>query len=186
VWRGYQEEGAFERTRREHAAIHRALIAHDPEAAATLLELTAEHLDRGLHEVRELASGIHPAQLAAGGLGPAVTSLQKHVPLPVEVVDELHDRLPNEVETALYFSCAEAIANAVKHSEATAIKVRLGYNGGRAFLEVVDDGKGGASLEHGSGLRGLSDRVAVLSGTVDVASPPGNGTRLLVEIPANG
>jgi PAS domain S-box-containing protein len=162
------------------------MIDDDPQTAATMLELTAEHLDRGLHEVRELASGIHPAQLAAGGLGPAVTALQKNVPLPVDVVDELHDRLPSEVETALYFSCAEAIANAVKHSEATAIRVRLGHNDGRAFIEVVDDGKGGASLEQGSGLRGLTDRVAVLSGTVAVESPPGNGTRLLVEIPASG
>jgi signal transduction histidine kinase len=163
-----------------------SLITDDPQTAATLLELTAEHLDRGLEEVRELASGIHPAQLAAGGLGPAITSLQKNVPLPVDLVDELHDRLPTDIETALYFSCAEAIANAVKHSEATAIRVRLGRNAGRAFIEVVDDGKGGASVERGSGLRGLSDRVAVLSGTVAIESPPGNGTRLVVEVPADG
>ena len=162
------------------------MIAEDPEGVATLLELTQEHLERGLREMRELANGIHPAQLEAGGLSAAVSTLQKRVPLPVDVVDELGDRLPRDIEAALYFSCAEAIANAVKHAGASAIWVRLGRHDGRAFVEVVDDGKGGAALDGGSGLRGLSDRVAALAGSVAVESPPGDGTRLVVEIPTGG
>jgi len=162
------------------------LMEADPAAAAELLEATSEHLERGLKEMRELANGIHPAQLEAGGLVTAVTTLQKRVPLPVDVVDDLGERLPHDVETALYFSCAEAIANAVKHAGASAIWVHLGRRDEAAFVEVVDDGKGGAALDGGSGLRGLSDRVAALAGTIAVDSPPGEGTRLVVEIPAGG
>ena len=162
------------------------LIDQDPLGAVTLLEMTEEHLERGLNEMRELANGIHPAHLEAGGLSAAVSTLQKRVPLPVDVVDNLGRRLPRDVEAALYFSCAEAIANAVKHAGASAIWVRIGSHDGRAFVEVVDDGKGGAALDGGSGLRGLSDRVAALAGTIAVESPPGDGTRLVVEIPVGG
>ena len=54
---------------------------------------------------------------------------------------------------------------------------------GRLVVEVVDDGVGGAEAGRGSGLRGLGDRVGALTGTLEVASPPGQGTRVRAEIP---
>jgi signal transduction histidine kinase len=162
------------------------LVADDPAAAAELLAATQEHLDTGLSDLRDLAHGIHPAQLAAVGVGAAIGTLQGRAPIPITLVDELAERLPSDVEAALYFSCAEAIANAVKHSGAETIFVHLSRIDGSAYADVVDDGTGGASLDGGSGLRGLSDRVAALSGTVSVDSPPGVGTRLSVRIPLSG
>jgi signal transduction histidine kinase len=89
---------------------------------------------------------------------------------------------------ALYFSAAEAITNAAKHARASEIRVHVGRENRRVFVEVVDDGVGGASFEHGSGLRGLRDRVETVSGTVEVTSRPGAGTRVVARVPvqANG
>jgi signal transduction histidine kinase len=159
------------------------VMASDPAAAAQLLEATEEHLDTGLAELRDLAHGIHPARLAEAGVGAALGTLQRRVPLPVTLVDEMTERHPPDVEAALYFSCAEAINNAVKHSDAETIFVRLGRDDGSILAEVVDDGAGGASLDGGSGLRGLCDRVAALAGTVTVDSQHGVGTRITVRIP---
>ena len=103
--------------------------------------------------------------------------------MPVTVVDELDDRLASDVEAALYFSAAEAVTNAAKHARASEISVHLGRENGCVFVEVTDDGVGGASFDDGSGLRGLSDRLSSVSGTVDLASGAGAGTRLVARIP---
>jgi PAS domain S-box-containing protein len=86
-------------------------------------------------------------------------------------------------EAALYFSASEAITNAAKHARASEICVHLGRENGCVFVEVTDDGVGGASFDQGSGLRGLSDRLSTVSGTVDLASRAGVGTRLVARIP---
>jgi PAS domain S-box-containing protein len=158
-------------------------VAVDPEAAAALLQTTQEHLERGLNDLRDLARGIHPSLLADHGVAAAVGALVARVPLAVTVVDGLDDRLAPAVEAALYFSAAEAITNAAKHARATTISVHLGRENGCVFAEVVDDGVGGAAFENGSGLRGLADRLATVSGTVDLASRAGAGTRLVARIP---
>ena len=101
----------------------------------------------------------------------------------MRVIDELGQRLPTDIEAALYFSAAEAVTNAAKHANATDVRVRIGRRNGAAFVQVLDDGVGGASLEQGSGLRGLCDRLATLGGTVVVASPPGSGTTIVAEVP---
>jgi signal transduction histidine kinase len=103
--------------------------------------------------------------------------------VPVNVVDGLGHRLSADVEAALYFSAAEAVTNAAKHARPTQIEVHLGRQNGSAFVKVQDDGVGGASVDGGTGLRGLSDRLATLGGTMLIASPPGAGTTLLAEIP---
>jgi PAS domain S-box-containing protein len=153
------------------------------DAAAALLRTTHDHLQHGLNDLRDLAHGIHPSLLAAHGVGAAVGALVARAPVPVTVVDDLPDRLATDVEAALYFSAAEAITNAAKHARASEICVHLGSATGHVFVEVVDDGVGGASFEHGGGLRGLTDRLATVSGSVEVASHPGTGTRLLAQIP---
>ena len=92
-------------------------------------------------------------------------------------------RLPTEIEAAAYFVACEAIANAVKHARATQIRVCAERRNGSLVIEVEDDGIGGASLNGGSGLRGLVDRVEAHGGTLRVESEPGQGTRVIGELP---
>src|SRR3954464_5330983 len=158
-------------------------VAGAPARAAELLEAADGHLARSLQDLRDLAHGIHPSLLAAHGLAAALGEVAARTPLPLHVVDELGQRLPTDIEAALYFSAAEAVTNAAKHADPTEVRVHIGRRNGAAFVRVLDDGIGGASLERGSGLRGLCDRLATLGGTVAVASPPGSGTTIVAEVP---
>jgi PAS domain S-box-containing protein len=158
-------------------------LADDPNGAGELLQATQDHLERGLQDLRDLAHGIHPSLLAAHGLAAALGEVAPRAPVPVTVVDDLRQRLPGDVEAALYFSAAEAVTNAAKHAEPTEVLVHLGRHNGSAYVEVRDDGVGGASPDQGSGLRGLSDRLATLGGAIRIASPAGAGTSLVAEVP---
>jgi signal transduction histidine kinase len=153
-----------------------------PELAA-LLDESSTDLQESLDELRELARGIHPAVLTDRGLGPALRSLADRAPLPVELAGDPPDDLPPPVATAIYFVVAEALTNVAKYASANEAIVRVERAGECVIVEVADDGIGGAQLDRGSGLRGLSDRVAALEGRLELDSPPGRGTRLRVEIP---
>ena len=85
-----------------------------------------------------------------------------------------------------YFVCAEALTNIAKHAAAARVTVAVTASDGRLRVEIADDGVGGADPAHGSGLRGLADRVETLGGTLRVESTPGHGTRLAAEIPLGG
>jgi PAS domain S-box-containing protein len=158
-------------------------MPRDPERAAELLKAADGHLEQSLKDLRDLAHGIHPSLLAAHGLAAALGEVAARTPVPVYVVDDLGQRLPTDVEAALYFSAAEAVTNAAKHANPSEVRVHIGRRNGVAFVQILDDGIGGASLERGSGLRGLCDRLATLGGRVAVASPPGAGTALVAEVP---
>jgi signal transduction histidine kinase len=121
--------------------------------------------------------------LTEEGLAGALESLAARTPLPVEITAAPEDRLPGEIEAAAYFVVCEAIANAVKHAQATEIRVSAERRNGRLVIEVEDDGIGGARENGGSGLRGLVDRVEAHGGTLRVESPPGGGTRVIGELP---
>ena len=108
-----------------------ALVAPDDLLAAEL-ERVATGLNSSLDELRELASGIHPPILAAGGLGPAVRMLGRRSGIPVEVDVRTDDRLPEPVEVGAYYVVSEALTNAVKHSEATSVTVEIEADGQRA------------------------------------------------------
>ena len=95
---------------------------------------------------------------------------------------QLDDRLPPQVETAAYFVASEALANAAKHAQASAVTVRAQRRDDSFRLEVADDGVGGADIR-GAGLRGLVDRIAAVEGTFALTEPPGGGTRIEVTIP---
>ena len=155
----------------------------DPEAAHELLSRANAELAVALEELRELARGIHPAVLTERGLGPALASLADRTPLPVELERLPDSRLPGQVEAAAYYVVSEALANVAKYADATAVSVRVAHQNGRAVVEVVDDGVGGADPEQGSGLRGLTDRVEALGGRLAVTSPAGEGTTIRAEIP---
>jgi signal transduction histidine kinase len=150
---------------------------------AELLDQAQVELRTSLSELRELARGIHPAVLSERGLEPALQSLVSRAPVPVTVVTDGDERLPQPVENAAYFVVSEALANVAKYANATHAKVTVQRSNGHVTVEVADDGVGGADAANGSGLRGLSDRVAALDGTLSLDSPEGRGTRLRAEIP---
>src|SRR5215210_2075652 len=157
-------------------------VKTDPAGAEQLLETSREELGQALEELRELARGIHPAVLTDRGLEAALESLAARSTVPIDVTGPSAE-LPAQVEAAAYYVVSEALANVTKYAEASAVEVKVQRMNGIAVVEVADDGVGGADPLRGSGLRGLADRVASLSGTLDVQSPPGAGTRVRAEIP---
>jgi signal transduction histidine kinase len=148
-----------------------------------LLGAAVDSLQVAVDELRELARGVHPAILTEEGLGGALESLATRTPIPVTLVSVPEERLAPEIEAAAYFVVCEAIANAVKHSQATGVRVSAQRTNGRLVVAVEDDGVGGANEAAGSGLRGLVDRVEAHGGTLSVESPPGKGTCVIGELP---
>jgi signal transduction histidine kinase len=160
----------------------RARLAHEPEVAETVQEL-ADKLAAALAELRELARGIHPAVLSDHGLAPAIHVLVERSPIAVECDVDFEGRLPPPVEAAAYFVVAEGLTNVVKYANATKATVSVRRRPGAVEVVVTDDGVGGARIDAGSGLRGLSDRLAALEGELTLTSPLGEGTRLEARIP---
>jgi PAS domain S-box-containing protein len=161
----------------------RSRVEKDPSQAADFLERFGDELMEASAELRELARGIHPAVLTERGLAPAIAALAARAPVPVEVVDVPAERLPGSAETTAYFTVAEALTNVAKYAEATYATVRVACEDGDLVVEVRDDGIGGADPDGGSGLSGLSDRVAACEGTLSVESPPGEGTLVRAVLP---
>jgi signal transduction histidine kinase len=149
------------------------------------LSQLAEGLGTALDELREISHGIHPAILSEAGLGPALEALARRSAVPVELDLNLGPRLGEHVEAAGYYIASEALANVAKHAQASVIDMRADSCDGALILSIRDDGVGGAGPSRGSGLIGLTDRVAALGGTISVLSPPGRGTTLHVQLPAD-
>jgi signal transduction histidine kinase len=163
-------------------AQHALGTAANPDVSRTLDDAVAE-ITVAIDELRQLAGGLRPAQLDAG-LGPALRDLARRAPLPVQVeVDAASDRFPTDIETAAYFCACEGLTNAVKHAHATRIQLTARRNHDRLVVTVIDDGIGGAANRNGSGLTGLSDRVAAHGGTLTIDSDNGRGTTLVAEFP---
>jgi signal transduction histidine kinase len=174
-------EGAERRLAEVAALLEESNDGADADYLATLAE-TREELARAQAELREFARGIHPAVLTDGGLGPALADLVARAPVPVELVVAA-GRFPAPVEAVAYFVCSEALANIGKYAEASRAAIEVAARNGGLWVSVTDDGRGGASLEAGSGLRGLADRVEALGGSLHLDSPVGAGTALSAELP---
>jgi len=157
-------------------------LAGDPETRALVAEAKRE-AKGSLQELRDLAHGIHPAALSTHGLAAALQSLASTAPVPVGLEVELVERLPPGAEAAAYFLVSEALANTAKHARASSASVAVHRENGIVVVEVDDDGIGGADTAVGSGLRGLTERVEALQGSLLVRSPAGAGTHLRAEIP---
>jgi signal transduction histidine kinase len=147
------------------------------------LSQVAEGLTGVLEELQEISRGIHPAILSEGGLEPALKTLARRSAVPVELDVHAQRRLPAQVEVAAYYVVSEALTNAAKHANASVAHVDVEASDGVLQLSIRDDGDGGADPARGSGLIGLTDRVEALGGTIEVVSPPGEGTSLLVTLP---
>ena len=143
----------------------------------------AAGLVAAVEDLQEISRGIHPAILSKGGLGPALQALAHRSAIPVDLDITTDVRLEEPIEVAAYFVASEALANAVKHSQASRIDVSLGQHERSLLLFVRDDGVGGADAARGSGLVGLTDRVEALGGSIRVSSRPAKGTQIAVELP---
>ena len=147
------------------------------------LSRLAEGLEGALGELQEISRGIHPAILARGGLEHALKALARRSAIPVKLQVRAETRLPEPVEVAAYYVVSEALTNAAKHAHASAVQVAVEARDGVLVLSIRDDGRGGADPARGSGLIGLADRVDALGGTIEVASPVGEGTAMLITLP---
>lgn len=169
----------------------RALEASVPEGQVTVRN-QIDNLVNGMAdlytELQELSRGIHPAILSKGGLGPAIKTLARRSAVPVRLELAVDGRLPESIEVAGYYVIAESLTNVAKHAEATEVAIRATLDGDVLRLEVSDDGRGGATSGGGSGLIGLKDRVAAVSGRLELVSSAGSGTTVTarIPVPANG
>jgi signal transduction histidine kinase len=156
-------------------------LEHGNGKAEGLIAEALEHAQRGNAELRELAHGLLPAVLTQGGLRSGVSSIVSRLELPVDV-EVTSERFRAEVEANAYFVVAEALTNVVKHAHAQRAAVRAFVKDEILFVEVRDDGAGGAN-PLGHGLVGLSDRVTAMDGQLTVQSPEGGGTILAAALP---
>jgi signal transduction histidine kinase len=152
-----------------------------PQRASQTLDGALAEVALAIDELRELAHGLPPAQLDAG-LAPVYHQLARRAPVPVQV-DVSRERFDRGLEAAAYFIACEGLTNAVKHANATRIVLSAGRENGNLVVSVTDDGAGGAAPIPGSGLSGLSDRVAAYGGALRIESDTGAGTRLTAELP---
>ena len=167
-------------------AVHDLLVAAEQEADLSMKSRLAaldEEVILGRRELDDLARGLRPQALTERGLFGALADLADMTPLPVEV-DVGSERLPPPVEAAVYFVCAEALTNVVKHAHASRASVAVRVLPDRVVARIVDDGSGGTRLDGaGSGLQGLAERAEALEGTLVVSDGPDGGTVVEVSIP---
>ena len=163
-------------------ALERMLPASSPGALALVAEARETSL-RALNDLRHLVRGIYPPVLADRGLAYATKALALDTPLPVELDIDLPGRLSPPVESACYFAVAEMLANAVKHSGARRVHIRIQHTAGVLRIEVADDGTGGADPARGTGLSGVERRLGTFDGILAVSSPPGGPTMIAMEVP---
>jgi signal transduction histidine kinase len=156
----------------------------DPAAGIQELQDLGFEVDRALEELRSLAHGVYPPVLADRGLSDALASLGRQATLPVHVVATGVTRHPIKIESAVYFSCSEALQNAVTHAAgASAVWVRLRQTAQSLHFEVHDDGAGFRPDEHdGRGLRNMHDRMSAVGGWLTIDSRPGHGTHVLGDV----
>jgi signal transduction histidine kinase len=153
-------------------------------ALADELYALASDLEEAMAQIRSLARGIRPPLLVESGLGAALSALAEGSPVPIEADVRVPRRLPDAVESTAYFAAGEALANVLRHADAGRVRLTAAEHDGRLVVTVADDGVGGAALGDGTGLAGLADRAAALGGSVSVDSPPGAGTTIIVDLPA--
>ncbi|MEV7427201.1 sensor histidine kinase [Streptomyces sp. NPDC091212] len=165
------------------------MLPTDPQAVQRMLTEAREATTEALAELRDLVRGIHPPVLADRGLDGALRALALVNPVPTTVVTHLPGRLPAPVESAAYFAVAEALSNAIKHARSQHIRIEVeftphpGGDSGELTMRVCDDGRGGAAIDAGTGLRGVARRLAAFDGTLTVDSPPGGPTEIRMSLP---
>ncbi|MFC6094884.1 sensor histidine kinase [Saccharothrix lopnurensis] len=158
-------------------------LESDVHSARTLLTEAREASVKALDELRNLVRGIHPPVLAERGLGAAIEALAFESPLDVALTVDLPRRLYPPLESAAYFAVTELLTNAAKHADPRRVEITATLTEDLLRITVADDGRGGADLDHGTGLRGIARRCETFDGTLAVRSPVGGPTAITLELP---
>jgi signal transduction histidine kinase len=155
-----------------------ATAAKDPERAADQLTELRDQTDLALTTLLDLATGIYPSVLEERGIGAALAVQGRAAGVPVSVDSDGVDRLPLEIEAAVYFVCLEAMQNAAKYARGAGVRVHLVRDDDSLFFRVEDDGVGfdATDMQRGTGLQNMRDRLAAFGGDVAITSTPGAGT----------
>jgi signal transduction histidine kinase len=165
-----------------------SLVGHDDAEAHQMLSQIQAEIKEALSDLRDLARGIYPPLLADLGLVAALQAQARKSALPAVVEGDGLGRYPQEAETAVYFCALEALQNVAKYARASRAIVRLSAPNGALAFCVEDDGVGfdPNAKGHGSGIQGMSDRLAALGGELRVTSTPGAGTIVNGSVPVHG
>jgi signal transduction histidine kinase len=165
-----------------------SLVGHDDAEAHQMLSQIQAEIKEALSDLRDLARGIYPPLLADLGLVAALQAQARKSALPAVVEGDGLGRYPQEAETAVYFCALEALQNVAKYARASRAIVRLSAPNGALAFCVEDDGVGfdPNAKGHGSGIQGMSDRLAALGGELRVTSTPGAGTIVNGSVPVLG
>jgi signal transduction histidine kinase len=158
-----------------------ALGENGDGAARDLVAACLDEVARTRADLDQLARGLHPRVLVDRGLTAALADLAASCPIPVDVRTP-PDRFPAAIETAVWYACAEALANVVKHAQAEMAVVDVQVESDELIASICDDGSGGARTTPGGGLAGLADRLAAVDGRLVVESRVGGGTRLRIGV----
>ena len=163
----------------------RSMVVRDPAKAGALLYRLQGAATDALDDLRDLARGIYPPLLADKGLTTALEAQARKAIVPVTVEADGLGRFPADVESAVYFSCLEALQNIGKYADANTATIRLSNGSGELRFEVRDDGRGfdPSTTTYGTGLQGIADRLAALGGELVVTSAPGDGTAVAGRLP---
>ncbi|MDP9861369.1 MULTISPECIES: sensor histidine kinase [Streptosporangium] len=161
----------------------RATLTDVPEPARRAIAQAHEEAKQALKELRDFVRGLHPAVLDDQGLDAALSGIAARAPFPVRLRVDVPERASPTIEAIAFFVVSEALTNVSKHAGASGAEVTVQRAADRLRLVIVDDGRGGARLGGGTGLRGLAQRVGSVDGTLDVDSPQGGPTAIRVELP---
>ncbi|MEV6959018.1 sensor domain-containing protein [Streptomyces sp. NPDC051207] len=153
------------------------------EHVAAMVEEAHGEVKLALQELRDLARGIHPAVLTDRGLDAALSAVASRCTVPVKVTVDLTARPVAAIEGIAYFTVSELLQNVSKHSGARSATVDVWRADDRLLIQVRDDGRGGARLDGGTGMRGLADRLGAVDGLFVVDSPEGGPTSVTAELP---
>ncbi len=166
--------------------------SRDPDLAERLT-LVRKIAGDVLEEIRAISKSMHPRVLDDLGLPAALEHLvrqaRERTDVPIDVENELPGMdVPATLGATLYRVAQEAIANAVRHSGAVRVTVRLRGDRNRLELRVEDDGSGfdvaRAEAERpGMGLFSMRERVALVDGALQIDAAPGRGTRIIASVP---
>jgi signal transduction histidine kinase len=165
--------------------IKEALAGHGDSAQTLALASEAHRTAKdALSELRDLVRGIHPPVLDRG-LDAALRSLTESTVMPVSLDLVITARPSAAIEAIVYFSAAELLANAAKHSGATRVEITVRATAAEVTLTVSDDGAGGARVTDLGGLAGLRERVRTVDGQIKIDSPAGGPTSIAVTVPGH-
>ena len=164
------------------------MVDRDPAKVKELLADLQSRSTETLEDLRDLARGIYPPLLADKGLPAALEAQARRAPVPVTVEPDGVGRYGQDVESAVYFCCLEALNNVAKYAHASTVQIRLSESDGLLRFDVVDDGRGfdPSTTARGTGLQGMADRLDAIDGTLEVTSEPDAGTRVHGRVPVGG